>query len=225
MQHVISLSGEGLPPAFPALKGSPIALGSVAEHIDIVYKGKAGTGMQGYGKQLSLKELAAVVTYERNAWGNDTGDLVQAADVDQVASGGSANTQASSDDAASAPAETQVAAPAVEEDLDKVFTMEELMAKGEQVYSQACVACHMANGEGMPPAFPALKGSAIALGDVNAHIDMVANGSKKNPAMQGFANQLSKADMAAVITYERNAWGNNTGDMVQIADIVAASAK
>jgi len=75
-------TGLGLPPAFPALKGSVIATtGSVAEHINVVFNGRAGTGMQGYGKQLSLKEIAAVVTYERNAWGNDTGDLVQSADV------------------------------------------------------------------------------------------------------------------------------------------------
>lgn len=80
-------TGLGIPPAFPALKGSPIATtGSVEEHINIVFNGKAGTGMQGYGKQLSLKEIAAVVTFERNAWGNDTGDLVQSADV-KAASG------------------------------------------------------------------------------------------------------------------------------------------
>ena len=78
-------TGTGLPPAFPALKGSPITTtGSVAEHINIVVNGRSGTGMQGYGKQLSLKEIAAVVTYERNAWGNNTGDLVQTADVKAV---------------------------------------------------------------------------------------------------------------------------------------------
>ncbi len=75
-------TGLGLPPDFPALKDSPVATtGSVAEHINVVFNGRAGTSMQGYGKQLSLKEIAAVVTYERNAWGNDTGDLVQSADV------------------------------------------------------------------------------------------------------------------------------------------------
>jgi len=80
-------AGTGIPPAFPALKGSPVVTsGSVSEHIDVVFNGRAGTGMQGYGKQLSLKEIAAVVTYERNAWGNDTGDLVQSADV-KAASG------------------------------------------------------------------------------------------------------------------------------------------
>lgn len=78
-------TGLGIPPAFPALKDSPIATtGSITDHIDIVVNGRAGTGMQGYGKQLSLKEIAAVVTYERNAWGNDTGELVQSADVKAV---------------------------------------------------------------------------------------------------------------------------------------------
>lgn len=75
-------TGSGLPPAFPALKGSPIVTtGSATEHINVVFNGRAGTGMQGYGKQLSLKQIAAVVTYERNAWGNDTGDVVQSSDV------------------------------------------------------------------------------------------------------------------------------------------------
>jgi len=75
-------SGLGLPPVFPALKGSPLATtGSIADHIGIVLNGSPGTSMQSFSKQLSLKEIAAVVTYERNAWGNDTGDLVQSADV------------------------------------------------------------------------------------------------------------------------------------------------
>ena len=75
-------TGLGLPPAFPALKGSPVTTkGSIDEHIHVVLNGRAGTGMQAYGKQLSLKQIAAVVTYERNAWGNNTNDLVQSADV------------------------------------------------------------------------------------------------------------------------------------------------
>ncbi len=74
-------NGAGFPPSFPALKGSPIALGDVSKHIDIVVNGKSGTGMQAFGKQLTLKQLAAVITYERNAWGNNTGDVVQTADV------------------------------------------------------------------------------------------------------------------------------------------------
>jgi cytochrome c oxidase subunit 2 len=74
-------NGEGLPGVFPALKDSPIATGAVSQHIDVVVNGVPGTAMQAFGKQLGLKELAAVISYERNAWGNDTGDLVQAKDV------------------------------------------------------------------------------------------------------------------------------------------------
>jgi cytochrome c oxidase subunit 2 len=221
-------SGLGLPPAFPALKGSPVATtGSVTDHIDIVFNGKAGTGMQGYGKQLSLKEIAAVVTYERNAWGNNTGDAVQASDV-KASTGGENTPAAKQDNSAAAVVEKTVAkavAAAPAEDLTKVYTKEELMTMGEEVYNSACVACHQANGLGVPPAFPALKGSAIALGDVAVHIDMVVNGSKKNPSMAAFSGMLTKTQIAAVVTYERNAWGNNTGDLVQPADVDAASAK
>ena len=74
-------TGLGLPGVFPALKASPIALGDVNKHIDMVLHGTPGTAMQAYAKQLTLKQLAAIVTYERNAWGNDTGDLVQPSQI------------------------------------------------------------------------------------------------------------------------------------------------
>jgi len=218
-------SGLGLPPAFPALKGSPIATGDVNAHIDIVFNGKAGSGMQGYGKQLSLKEIAAVVTYERNAWGNNMGDTVQAADVQAATKGASSASAASAAgqvmEEVTSVAE-QVAPP---EDLTKQYTLDELMTRGEQVYNTACVACHQPTGAGLPPTFPSLIGSPIIKGDVSAHIDMVLNGSKKNPSMAAFGAQLSKTDIAAVVTYERNAWGNDSGDVVQPADVDAASAK
>lgn len=100
------------------------------------------------------------------------------------------------------------------------MSMEELMTQGEKVYNIACVACHQPNGEGLPPTFPALKGSAIALEKQNipAHIDYIINGKNNMPA---FGKQLSMSEIAAVVTYERNAWGNNTGDMVQAKDVNA----
>ena len=105
----------------------------------------------------------------------------------------------------------------------KTWSMDELMAKGESVYQTNCLACHQAGGEGIPAAgFPALKGSAIATGPAAGHLDIVMNGSKVNPAMAAFGPQLSDVDLAAVITYERNAFGNDTGDMVQPADVAAA---
>lgn len=103
----------------------------------------------------------------------------------------------------------------------KTFSMEESMAKGEDVYNTQCAACHQANGEGLPGAFPALKGSAIATGDLAGHLDIVLHG-KNGTAMAAFADQLNDAELAAVITYERNAWGNDTGDLVQPADVKAA---
>jgi len=213
-------SGLGLPPAFPALKGSAVATtGSTADHIDIVFNGRSGTGMQGYGKQLSLKEIAAVVTYERNAWGNNTGDTVQASDVK------SASGSAISAPVAEVESAVEEAVEAPVEDLNKVYSMTEMMTIGEEVYNKACVACHQPTGKGIPPAFPALDGSAIALGDVAVHLDMVINGSAKNPAMAAFSSQLTSTEIAAVVTFERNAWSNKTGDLIQAADVAAASAK
>ena len=94
------------------------------------------------------------------------------------------------------------------------------MAKGETVYNQVCAACHQVNGEGLPGAFPAIAGSAVALGPQDAHIDVIYSGVQGS-AMASFAGQLSDVDMAAVITYQRNAFGNTVGDTVQPSQIKA----
>jgi cytochrome c oxidase subunit 2 len=98
------------------------------------------------------------------------------------------------------------------------MSMEDLMTQGKKVYDTACVACHQANGGGLPPMFPALKGSKIAMEKQNipVHIDYIINGKNNMPA---FGKQLTMSEIAAVVTYERNAWGNNTGDMVQAKDV------
>jgi len=101
---------------------------------------------------------------------------------------------------------------------DREWTFEELMERGEEVYTSACASCHQQNGSGVPGAFPALANSPIALGPAEGHLDVVVNGVR-GTAMAAYGNQLSDADMAAVITYERNAWGNNVGDMVTPVDV------
>ncbi len=101
------------------------------------------------------------------------------------------------------------------------WSMAELMERGEKVYKTTCAACHQANGEGLPGTFPALKGGAVATGPSDAHLQLVMNG-KAGTAMAAFAGQLSDTDLAAVVTYERNAWGNNTGDLVQPSEVKAA---
>ena len=100
----------------------------------------------------------------------------------------------------------------------QTFTMDELMARGEAVYTKTCAACHMPTGMGVPGAFPALKGSAIATGPLDGHLDIVVNG-KQGTAMAAFGAQFNEIDLAAVITYERNSWGNNMGDMLQPIDV------
>ncbi|KAB2320176.1 cytochrome c oxidase subunit II [Betaproteobacteria bacterium SCN1] len=105
----------------------------------------------------------------------------------------------------------------------KTFPLPDLVARGEKVYAASCAACHQANGMGLPGAFPAISGSKIATGPVGAHIDIVLHG-KPGTAMAAFGTQLSDADIAAVVTYQRNAWDNKTGDAVQPAQIAAAHA-
>jgi cytochrome c oxidase subunit 2 len=104
-------------------------------------------------------------------------------------------------------------------DAGKAWTKADLMVRGEKVYAQ-CAACHGATGTGVPGVFPALKGSKITTGPVNGHIGMVLKG-KPGTAMQAYAGQMNDADIAAVVTYERNAFGNSTGDVVQPAVVKA----
>jgi len=111
-------------------------------------------------------------------------------------------------------------AAAVQPDPNKQWTLDELRAQGEKVYGQNCVACHQANGMGVPNTFPALSGSKVATGDKAEHIKTVLNG-RPGTAMAPF-KQLSDVELAGVITYERNAWNNKTGDMITPADIKAA---
>ena len=99
--------------------------------------------------------------------------------------------------------------------------MDELMEKGRGLYNSKCGACHQITGLGLPPAFPALKDSPMVKGGPIAdHLDIVLNG-KQGTAMQPW-NSLNDLELAAIITYERNAWGNDTGDLVQPADVKAA---
>lgn len=103
----------------------------------------------------------------------------------------------------------------------KTMTKQELMDAGKNTYEKVCAVCHKSDGTGMPPAFPPMMGSSVAVGKpISRHIDMVLNGVS-GTAMQAFGPQLNDSEIAAVITYERNAWGNNTGDVIQPAQVKA----
>ncbi len=112
---------------------------------------------------------------------------------------------------------------------DKTWTKDELIAHGKDAYEKQCAACHQPDGKGVPPAFPALAGSKIVNGPLlspegklipDSHVDRVMNG-KPGTAMQAFKTTLSDTDIAAIVTYERNAFGNTKGDMIQPAQIKA----
>ncbi|SDH98617.1 cytochrome c oxidase subunit 2 [Vibrio xiamenensis] len=104
--------------------------------------------------------------------------------------------------------------------LSQTLSLEALMRQGEAVYLDRCAVCHQPTGVGIPGAFPAIKGSPVATGALELHLDTVLNG-RAGTAMQAFANQLTEQEIAAVVTYQRNAWGNNTNDAVQAADVNA----
>jgi len=108
---------------------------------------------------------------------------------------------------------------ALADDPSKVWELAELVARGEKVYQANCQACHQANGKGAGPIKP-LDGSDIVLNDPATQINVLLNG-RNNGAMPAW-KQLSDTEIAAVITYTKNSWSNQTGKLVQPADVVAA---
>ena len=272
--------GVGLAPTFPALKGSKIATGPIKDHVNIVFNGKTGTAMQAFKNQLSDVEIASIITYERNAFGNSTGTMVQPIQIKALRDGksieealttkptgktaaptsGAVATKTTTEPATTAAPQTIIttttttttttvtpaasvapSAPATSATpVEKTTTapsvkpttatqaaapsgdaLKEAITRGEKVYLGTCAVCHQPAGTGMPPTFPALKGSTIATGPVADHINRVMNG-KQGTAMQAFKDQMNDQDIADVITYERNAWGNSTGTLVKPEDIKTA---
>ncbi len=106
------------------------------------------------------------------------------------------------------------------ENPNKVWTLEDLKQRGQKVFLANCAACHQATGKGIPGTFPALDGSPIVNGPKEAQIERVLNGKGAMPAWKGV---LSDTDIAAAITYTRNAWSNKAKEnIVQPADVLAA---
>jgi cytochrome c oxidase subunit 2 len=112
------------------------------------------------------------------------------------------------------------------DDPNKVWTIDELKQRGEKVFVSNCAVCHQASGKGVPGAFPALDGSKVVNGPKADQINVVLNGKKSGtfPAeMPSWKAVLSDTDIAAVITYTRNAWSNKAQEnIVQPAEVLAA---
>lgn len=137
---------------------------------------------------------------------------------------------------------TKMAAAEAEAASGKTWSKDDLIEKGRNLYNKNCAACHQLDGRGLPPAFPPLAAGAafaaasdivkpleergffkdgkIALGPVARHLDIVLNGIP-GTSMQAW-KQLNSLEVAAIVTYERNAFGNHSGEVVQIADVEKA---
>jgi cytochrome c oxidase subunit 2 len=101
----------------------------------------------------------------------------------------------------------------------KTLTRSELMTLGKERYEAVCVACHQTDGSGIPPLYPALQHSSVAVGHpISRHIDIILHGISGS-AMQPYIDQLTDEEIASIVTYERNAWGNNTDELVQPAEV------
>jgi cytochrome c oxidase subunit 2 len=130
----------------------------------------------------------------------------------------------SKDDYAKWVAAQKAAGAAAADDPSKVWEQKDLVARGEKVYAANCAACHQPTGKGMPPTFPALDGSKVVTGPKAAQIATVLNGVERDgkPTAMVSWKQLSDVDLAAVVTYTRNSWGNKSGETVQPSEIKAA---
>ena len=238
--------------------------------------------MPAFGKQLQAAELAAVITFTRNALGNSKGDEIQAKDINALLGGGASAAPASEPakpkttekpktaEQASHPAQVQAQAPeptpskkpktvAKEDDQvemvqfaqDKFYpqkrvtdkpdatatdttpskaqpaatkselSLDELVKKGESVYETNCQSCHQPGGVGMPPVFPALKGSPVVTGKIDAQVELMLKGKAVMPA---FEKSLNAVDFAAVLAYTRNKL-NSSGDFKQPSEIEALQNK
>lgn len=154
--------------------------------------------------------VEAVSQEEYEAWlaAKKEGDASETAEADgqQMAAAETDSMTDAGDSASDAGSEAEAAA--------EEMASSALMETGKKVYGAQCTACHKDSGEGMPPAFPSLHGSAVVTGDPEEQIAQILNGKNAMPPF----GHLSDKEIAAVVTYTRNSWDNDSG-IVQPADV------
>ncbi|HET8765078.1 MAG TPA: cytochrome c, partial [Rhodanobacter sp.] len=175
---------------------------------------------------LSDTDIANIANYERSSWGNHA-KPVTAADVTAIRAGkapGAAAPAASA--AAPAAAATSAGAPSA----GGGYAYD--AAKGKQLFEANCSACHQSTGEGVPSAFPPLKGNAaVDAADPTLHLHTILHGAsgvvvggvKYTSVMPPFAGQLNDTDIADIANYERSSWGNQAKP-VTAAEVAALRA-
>lgn len=184
-------SGQGTEGVYPALDGSPVVTGEEDELILQILAG--GGGMPAFDSSLSDQEIADVSSYVRSAWSNDAG-AIDAETVAQVrdASGAEEGPEPEADQADGD----------ADADVEPDFAWQEL---GAEVYGTSCAACHQAEGQGIPPVYPALAGNGYVQADATEVVRTILNG---RAGMPSFGGDLGDERLAAVVSYIRNSWGN-----------------
>lgn len=219
---------------YPALAGNEFLTGDPAQAIEVVHNGRGA--MPAFGEQLSNEEIAAVLSYERNSWGNEA-EAITPDQVAQVAEGGEAGetTEVEATPTPAEEAETQAEpGPTAEgtpeegtedEETDKpsetetpvsgeAADPEQLVTIGEGIYQSYCAACHQPDGQGVQarergvaPIYPPLAGNPfVTAEDPNAVTLTVLTG---RAGMPRFRDMLENEQIAAVVSYIRNAWDND----------------
>ena len=233
-------SGEGVPGAFPPLKGNAaVENADPTAQLDTILHGRSGTVIGGqkysgvmpeFASQLSDADVADIANYERSAWGNN-GKPVTPDEVAAIRAGktlGAAGSAPAGSAPPSAPASSAAPASAA---VATGYAYD--AAKGKALFDSTCAACHQATGEGVPGAFPPLKGNAaVDNADPALHLHTILHGAQGVTiggvayagAMPEFGSQLNDEDVANIANYERSSWGNHAKQVTpaEVAKIRAA---
>jgi mono/diheme cytochrome c family protein len=232
-------SGEGVPGAFPPLKGNAaVENADPTAQLDTILHGRSGTVIGGqkysgvmpeFASQLSDTEVADIANYERTSWGNNGKSVTP----DEVAAIRAGKTPGAASSAPADSAPTSAAAPAASAPAAAAGNYAYDAAKGQALFDSTCAACHQATGEGVPGAFPPLKGNAaVDNADPTLHLHTILHGAQGVTiggvayagAMPVFGSQLSDEDVANIANYERTSWCNHAKQVTpaEVAKIRAA---
>jgi cytochrome c oxidase cbb3-type subunit 2 len=185
--------------------------------------------MPEFASQLSDTEVADIANYERTSWGNNGKSVTP----DEVAAIRAGKTPGAASSAPADSAPTSAAAPAASAPAAAAGNYAYDAAKGQALFDSTCAACHQATGEGVPGAFPPLKGNAaVDNADPTLHLHTILHGAQGVTiggvayagAMPEFGSQLSDEDVANIANYERTSWGNHAKQVTpaEVAKIRAA---
>lgn len=204
--------GSGVEGVYPSLVGSELLTGDPEQVINLVLNGQAA--MPAFAKVLNDEQIAAVISHERNSWGNEasvvTPDMVSAQRTAGSSAGAGETASAAtgglaSGGPASGGATMGAASDVATTEMATVELLEGWHDQAAQLFSNNCAACHQAKGQGVKGAFPALAGNAYVMSDPTSLTALILHG---RGGMPSFESGLTSEEIAYILSYVRNSWGN-----------------